>query len=145
MTQLYEDLIDVLEKEFTLCRQLVVLLQREKEIIVGLDPRELEMLLREKEEITTSIRFCDETRERILGKLGFGKKTISEIAEIAEPDYRERLTAIASRFTSIIHSISELNRFNSILIEKSLYYIKTSYNFLSTFDVTAHKKISLEA
>lgn len=145
MTQLYEDLIEVLEKEFTLCKELVVLLQQEKDVIVSLDPRELEKLLQEKEAITSGIRMCDETREGILEALGFRKKTISEISMIAEADYRERLTAIASRFKSIIYSISELNRFNSRLIEKSLYFIKTSYNFLNTFDVSAHQKISVEA
>ncbi|MFZ6008682.1 MAG: flagellar protein FlgN [Nitrospirota bacterium] len=145
MTHLYEDLIDVLEKEFSLCTQLVELLQKEKDVIASLDPRALELLLGDKEAITTQIRVCDETREKILDNLGFKNKTISEVAGMAESSYRERLTSIASKFTSIIHSISELNRFNSILIEKSLYYIKTSYNFLNNFDVSARRKISVEA
>ncbi|MCL5063139.1 MAG: flagellar protein FlgN [Nitrospirae bacterium] len=145
MTQLYEDLINALEKEFSLCTQMVELLQREKDVIVSLDPRALESLLSDKEAITTQIRVCDETRERILDALGFKNKTISEVARMADSGYREKLTAIASKFTSIIHSISELNRFNSVLIEKSLYYIKTSYNFLSSFDVSARQKISVEA
>ncbi len=144
MTHLYEDLIDVLEKEFSLCTQLVELLQKEKDVIASLDPRALELLLGDKEAITTQIRVCDETREKILDNLGFKNKTISEVAGMAESSYRERLTSIASKFTSIIHSISELNRFNSILIEKSLYYIKTSYNFLNNFDVSARRKISVE-
>lgn len=145
MTRLYEDLIDVLEKEFSLCTQLVELLQKEKDVVASLDPRALELLLGDKEAITTQIRVCDETREKILDNLGFKNKTISEVAGMAESSYRERLTSIASKFTSIIHSISELNRFNSVLIEKSLYYIKTSYNFLNNFDVSARRKISLEA
>jgi flagellar biosynthesis/type III secretory pathway chaperone len=124
---------------------MVELLQREKDVIVSLDPRALESLLSDKEAITTQIRVCDETRERILDALGFKNKTISEVARMADSGYREKLTAIASKFTSIIHSISELNRFNSVLIEKSLYYIKTSYNFLSSFDVSARQKISVEA
>lgn len=145
MTHLYDDLIDVLEREFSLCTQLIELLQKEKDVIVSLDPKALEALLREKEAITNSIRVCDETREVILQKLGFKSKTISEVAEIAEDGYREKLTDIASKFKSVIHTISELNRFNSILIEKSLYYIKTSYNFLNTFDVGARQRISVEA
>ncbi|MBI5212799.1 MAG: flagellar protein FlgN [Nitrospirae bacterium] len=145
MTHLYEDLINVLEKEFFLCTQLVELLQREKDVIVSLDPAALEALLKDKEAITVEIKLCDEARERILDALGFENKTISEVADIAAHGFRERLSSIASKFTAIIHSISELNRFNSVLIEKSLYYIKTSYNFLNTFDVGAHQKISVEA
>jgi flagellar biosynthesis/type III secretory pathway chaperone len=145
LIQLYEDLIEVLEREFSLCVQLVELLQREKDVIVSLDPKALETLLSDKETITSKIRICDETREKILDALGFKNKTISEIARMSENGYTERLTAIASKFTAIIHSISELNRFNSKLIEKSLYHIKTSYSFLSTFDVSPHQKISVEA
>lgn len=145
MTKLYEDLIDVLEKEFSLCTQLVELLQKEKDVIVSLDPTALQALLGKKEAVTTMIRVCDETREKILESIGFKNKTISEVAEMAENGYRERLTGIASKFKSIINSISELNRFNNILIEKSLYYIKTSYNFLNTFDIAPRQKISVEA
>ncbi|GER94493.1 hypothetical protein A45J_2256 [hot springs metagenome] len=145
MTHLYEDLINVLEREFALCTQLVELLQKEKDIIVSLDPKALEQLLNDKEAITTQIKVCDEAREKILDNLGFKNKTITEVAGMAEGSFRERLSDIALRFTSIINSISELNKFNSILIEKSLYYIKTSYNFLNNFDVTPRQKISVEA
>ncbi|MBI3592380.1 MAG: flagellar protein FlgN, partial [Nitrospirae bacterium] len=121
MTHSYEELISILEKEFSLCSRLVELLQKEKDVIVSLDPKALEQLLIEKEEITASIRVCDEARERILERLGFKNKTISEVAAIAEIDYRDKLTDIASKFKAIIHSITELNRFNTKLIEKSLY------------------------
>jgi flagellar biosynthesis/type III secretory pathway chaperone len=137
-------LIDVLEKELSLCVQLIELLQKEKDVIVSLDPRALELLLCDKELITAKIRVCDETRDRILTSLGFKDKTITEVAAAAEGIYRDRLADIASRFSAIIHSISELNRFNSVLIEKSLYYIKTSYNFLYSFDITPKQKVSME-
>ena len=145
MTHLYEQLVDTLEKEFALCTKMVELLQQERDIIISLDPKALEQLLQEKEAITRGIKICDEERERILSDLGHKNKTISEVAELSGPDYRDRLSGISSKFTSIIHSITELNTFNSKLIERSLYYIKTSYNFLSTFDVIAQQKISVEA
>lgn len=145
MTHLYEDLINILEKEFALCTKMVELLQVEKDVIVSLDPKALEQLLIDKEAITSGIRECDEARERILESLGFDNKTISEVARMAEAVYRDELTNIASKFTSIIHTITELNKFNSRLIEKSLYYIKTSYNFLNTFNVNPQQKISVEA
>ena len=145
MIQLYEDLIDVLEKEFSFCAQLVDLLQKEKDVVVSLDPIALEQLLAQKEVISTNIRICDEARERILERLGFKNKTISQVAAVAVGDYKDKLTAIASKFTSVIHSITELNKFNGKLIEKSLYYVKASYKFLNSFGITAHQKISVEA
>lgn len=145
MTQRYEELIDVLEKEFSLCTRLVELLQQEKEIITSLDPEALERQLRDKEAITAGIRMCDEARERMLRELGFSGKTLYEVSKAADTKYGERLSDIASKFSSIIHSITELNRFNSLLIEKSLFYVKTSYNFLNTFDISARQKVSMEA
>ncbi len=145
MIQLYEELITILEKEFDLCTQLVVLLQKEKDVIVSLDPIALEQLLGEKESISVNIRMCDEARERILERLGFKNRTISEVAAVAAGGYKDILTDIASKFTSVIHSITELNKLNGKLIEKSLYYVKASYNFLNTFGVSARQKISVEA
>ena len=145
MIQLYEELIIILEKEFGLCTQLVDLLQKEKDVIVSLDPTALEQLLAEKESVSANIRMCDEARERILSRLGFANKTISQVAAVADDKYREKLKDIASRFTSVIHSITELNKLNGKLIEKSLYYVKASYNFLNTFGITGRRKISVEA
>lgn len=145
MIQLYEELITILEKEFVLCTQLVGLLQKEKDVIVSLDPNALEQLLGEKESISTNIRMCDEARERILERLGFNNKTISQVASVADDEYRDKLKGIASRFTSVIHSITELNKLNGKLIEKSLYYVKASYNFLNAFGISPRQKISVEA
>jgi flagellar biosynthesis/type III secretory pathway chaperone len=145
LIQLYEELITILEKEFVLCTQLVGLLQQEKDVIVSLDPNSLEQLLREKESISTNIRMCDEARERILERLGFNNKTISQVASAADDEYRDKLKNIASRFTSVIHSITELNKLNGKLIEKSLYYVKASYNFLNAFGISPRQKISVEA
>ncbi len=145
MIPLYEELLRILEKEFELCAQLVVLLQKEREVIVGLDPAALELLLREKEIIITGIRLCDESRERALSSLGFSGRTISDIAQLAEIDYRDRLSSIASKFKAIVSSIAELNRFNSVLIEKSLQYVKTSYNFLDSFGIQPKRQLSVEA
>jgi len=145
LIQLYEELITILEKEFVLCTKLVGLLQKERDVIVSLDPNALEKLLGEKESISTDIRMCDEARERILERLGFSNKTISQVASVADDEYRDKLKDIASRFTSVIQSITELNKLNGKLIEKSLYYVKASYNFLNTFGISARQKISVEA
>ncbi|MFO0752696.1 MAG: flagellar protein FlgN [Thermodesulfovibrionales bacterium] len=145
MTHSYENLLAVLEKEFSLCTRLLELLQQEREVVASLDPEALELLLREKEVVTSGIKVCDEARERVLGELGFKDLTICEVSERAEAAYREPLASLASRFTALIHSITEQNTLNSMLIEKSLYYIKTSYNFLNTFEVSAPQKVSVEA
>lgn len=144
MTRLYDELLKILEKEYALCAELVELLRTERDIIVSLDPGALESLLKEKEHITYNVRLCDDRREEILTDLGLGGKTVSEIAFMADEEYRQRLTELTVRFKSIINTISELNRFNRLLIEKSLRYIKTSYSFLNSYNISGQRSISLE-
>ncbi len=144
-TNLYEELIAVLEREFDLCSDLVALLQKEKDVIAGLDTVALDGHLRDKELVTAKIQVLEDSRERILQSLGFTDKTLSEVAASAEPNYKERLSFIASKFKSIANSIKELNTLNSLLIDKSLFYIKSSRNFLSTFGINPKQRVSMEA
>jgi hypothetical protein len=140
----YEDLITVLEREFDLCSEMVALLQREKDIIASLDLEALDRHVREKELVASKISICEEARAQVLQLLGLRDKTLTEIAAVAEPGYSERLVFIASKFKSITSSISELNTLNGLLIEKSLFCIKSSRRFLDTFGITASSRISVE-
>jgi flagellar biosynthesis/type III secretory pathway chaperone len=144
LTKSYEDLIVILEKEFDLLSAMVDLLQKEKDVIAGLDIVALDNHTREKELIAAKIKICEEARERVLQSLGFEDKTLTQIAAVAGPVYSERLSFIASKFKSITHSISELNTLNGLLIEKSLFYIKSSSRFLDTFGITASNRVSVE-
>jgi len=144
-TNSYEELIDVLECEFTLCSDLVALLQKEKDVIAGFDNEAFDAHLRNKELVSAKISVCEELRVKMLTSLGMESKTLSEVAAGAGPDYGERLSLIASKFKSITDSIVELNNLNSMLIEKSLFYIRSSQNFLKTFGINPCSSISLEA
>jgi flagellar biosynthesis/type III secretory pathway chaperone len=140
----YEDLITVLEQEFDLCSEMVTLLQKEKDIIAGLDLEALERHLREKELVASKISVCEEARARVLQALGLQNKTLTEIAAAAGSDYGERLSFISSKFKSITNSIAELNTLNGLLIERSLFYVKSSRRFLDTFGIAASSRISVE-
>ncbi|HMK61520.1 MAG TPA: flagellar protein FlgN [Dissulfurispiraceae bacterium] len=144
-TSSYENLITVLEQEFSLCSDMVTLLQKEKDVITGFDNEALDDHIRHKELVAAKISVCEEARERMLLSLGMPGKTLSEVAMSADPVYSERLSSISSRFKSIANSISELNTLNSLLIEKSLLHIRSSRNFLKTFGINPSSRISLEA
>ncbi len=144
-TNSYDDLITILEQEFSLCSDMVTLLQKEKDVIAGLDTEALDNHLREKELIAAKISVCEEARERMLQSFGLPDKTLSEVAVAAGPANFDRLSSLASRFKSITHSIAELNTLNSLLIEKSLFYVRSSRNFLKTFGINLISRISMEA
>jgi len=144
-TSSFEELIDVLEREFALCSDLVALLQREKDVIAGLDTEALDTHLRDKELVSAKINICEEARERTLRSLGMANSSLAEVAAGAGPEYGTRLSLIASKFKAITNSIAELNTLNSMLIEKSLFHIRNSRNFLNTFGINPQSRISMEA
>jgi flagellar biosynthesis/type III secretory pathway chaperone len=145
LTNSYEDLITILEREFILCSEMVTLLQEEKDIMAGMDLEALDNHVIEKQLIAAKISMCEEARERMLLSLGMQGRTLSEIALTAGPDYHDRLAMLASKFKSITHSIAELNNLNGLLIERSLFYIKSSSRFLDSLGIKAIGKISVEA
>ncbi len=145
MIHLYDELERILTKEYDLCVELIELLKREKDVITRLNAGELEELLREKEMITFRIKNCDEIRDKVLGELGLSNRTLKEVALSTEGERKDRLLCLAEEFTLVIQNIRDLNKINSMLIAKSLHYIKTSYNFLSTFNINPREKLSVEA
>jgi|WetSurMetagenome_2_1015567.scaffolds.fasta_scaffold00497_8 flagellar biosynthesis/type III secretory pathway chaperone len=143
-TSSYENLITILEKEFALLSGMVELLQKEKDVITGIDISALNNHIRNKELVVAKINVCEEARERELKSLGLSGRKLSQIAAEAGSDYRDRLLSIVSRFKAITCSIAELNKLNSLLIEKSLFYIRSSSRFLETFGFKASGKVSME-
>jgi flagellar biosynthesis/type III secretory pathway chaperone len=143
-TKSYENLITILEKEFDLLSGMVDLMQKEKDIITGVDMSALDNHIRNKELVAAKINVCEEVRERELKSLGLSGRKLSQIAAEAGPDYRDRLLSIVSRFKAIACSIAELNKLNGLLIDKSLFYIRSSRRFLETFGFTVSGKVSLE-
>jgi len=145
LTHLYDQLDEILQREYDLCVEMIELLKREKDVITRLNANELEQLLREKEMLTFKIKRCDEQRDRLLAEMGLEHKTLKEVALMAEGERRDKMLALSEEFTRVIQTIRDLNRINSMLIAKSLHYIKTSYNFLTTFNINPREKLSVEA
>jgi flagellar biosynthesis/type III secretory pathway chaperone len=144
LTNSYENLITILEKEFELLSGMVELLQKEKDVITGSDISALDNHIRNKELVAAKIAVCEEARLRELKSLGLSGKKLSDIAAESGTDYRDRLLFIVSRFKAISSSIAELNKLNGLLIDKSLFYIRSSRRFLETFGVKVNGKVSME-
>jgi flagellar biosynthesis/type III secretory pathway chaperone len=144
LTRSYDNLITILEKEFDLLVGVVELLQKEKDVITSNNLDNLNNHVREKETVFARIRACEDVRTRELKSLGLSKSKLSEIAETAGPESKERLALIVSKLKSVSGSITELNKLNGLLIEKSLFYIRNSRRFLETFGITPKGKVSVE-
>lgn len=144
MTHLYEALVQELKKELELCKQMTELLELEKDVIPMLDYKALQDIITKKQEITSKIKEADIKRNKLMSELGFKGKTLADISGLVAVEYQGVFEDLANDFKQELKAISELNSFNSRLIEKSLFYLKTSFNFLSTFNIAPKQRISVE-
>ncbi len=140
-----ERLVSLLEEELDLMGELLDLMRVEGEVVASLDVERIDSHLKSKGEIVNSIRRLDGEREKLLDEMGMKGKTLKEVAGEVDGESRERLLKLASEFQEKLREICELNRLNSMLIEKSLLYVSSSFKFLENFGITPKGRVCLEA
>lgn len=114
-------------------RELLGLLQREKECLIDLDATGIESISKEKDTTILRLRLLEEERINLLKRFseenGIEGLTLQRLYELTGD---ESLKGLRLQLISILQSIEELNEFNGILIERSLGFIRGSLEFLKT-------------
>ena len=137
LNSILEDLLTSLDKETALYQDLLLLLQREKEAVVGRALDDLNKSNKKKETLILQARVFEEARLVMLDKLGkqtgipSNKLTLSYLSDVVEEPYSTRLKAHRSNLLSLFHSIQDINRVNEGLISHSLDCIAGSWSLLS--------------
>ncbi|RMG57742.1 MAG: flagellar protein FlgN [Deltaproteobacteria bacterium] len=137
-----KELVSILEEELSLFDTLIELMTVEGEVVGSLDVERIDDHLRKKTELIERIRALDARREEILSREGCSGKSLREIARQWGDD---ELSRIAREFREKIERVTELNRINSLLIEKSLLYVSSSFRFLRDLGVNPKARVSVEA
>ena len=136
METLLDQLLALLAGEMGLYRDMILVLQSEKDAIIDADLEALEENTREKSNLTIKVRILEEQRLRTVEKLsaaldhpleGFN---LLQIAGLVGGPYAARLEACHSNFASLMQSMGELNRTNSELLTHSLKTVRESLGFL---------------
>lgn len=141
--KLLEDLISVLEKETLLYQEFLHLLKKERESISSFSEEHLNEIA-EKNELVAALRNAEGVRGVILSGLGdeFDVKdlelTISYLIERLDEPYSSRLKNCANSLSHMVGEVSEFNRDNGVLIERSLKYINDSIRLLSGLTEERH-------
>ena len=131
-----EPLLDVLEQEIHLYRDLLEVLQAEKQHMIDLALDRLRETQQRKEALLQRARDLEEARirltRRIAHHLGRGEgMPLREIIAQAPLPWRAPLERCRSNLISLIHSIGEINQVNAVLVERSLSYTRDSLRFLA--------------
>ena len=129
---------NILIEQISGYRLLLDLLRREREHLIKFSADGVEDLAKEKDTLVLKLRLLEEERFRLINKFTdenmiTGDKTLQKIYEITgDNDFQ----TMRLQLISLLQSISELNGFNRILIERSLILAKNASKFLHSFGLT---------
>lgn len=138
-----EELISILEKETLLYQSFLHILKEERGPIASFSVDHLNAIVSKKLELVAAIREAENTRGAIVGSMSDTMNvndiefTISYLIRILDAPYATKLKNCANKLSSMVMEVSEFNKDNGVLIERSLRYINDSIRILS--DCTREK------
>jgi len=138
---LHKELIEILDEEKALLANLYRIVSEERDAIVGLKYKELEGILRQKEETLMKLSLWEKERE----KLGLNKKSLYEI--ISESEHNEdfyKLRELYNSMRALLGAIGEIQKINEQLIDRSIFHIGMSLKFLESFGISPKQSFSKE-
>lgn len=128
-------IISILKEQVKTYRVLHDLLSKERTCLIEIDAEKVEAISKEKDTVIMRLRLLEEERQRLIRQFtednGFSRDI--NLDELGRITGNSAFSDLRSSMLSLLQGIEEMNRFNSILIERSLNHIKTTTNFFSLF------------
>lgn len=130
-----EAIKNILFEQINGYRSLMNILQRERAYLLNFNPSGIENLSKEKDNLILKLGLLEEERLRLLDiyskEAGIdGEMGLHRLYELTGD---EAFKVIRLQLISLIQAISELNEFNRILIDRSLNFLKGSFDALRTY------------
>lgn len=129
----------ILSEQVSGYRSLLDVLQRERASLLRFDPQGVESLSKEKDTIVLKLKLLEEERMRLVRAFS-SAHAIDDTAvfqKLAEVCGNDSFQSIRSQLISLLQSITELNSFNRVLIERSATVVKNALNFLGSVGITS--------
>ena len=136
MDRLLSELITILNKEIELHEELLLYLQRDRELLVSLCVDDIFENNKKKETCTIKVKMLEESKLLLVDRLSkhyaipYRELTLSKILSLVEDPYRTSLDTIRSKLIALMKNIKETNQGNSLILQDSLCYFKRSLDFL---------------
>ena len=148
MEALWEKLIDILEQEGALYRDILELSRHKTETIVEGKVTTLEQLTGVEHKMVMNAGRLEQQREETVNQLAESLKikpeqlNFSLVVEKTEGNIRDRFLSYRDEIAVTLKELKEVNDLNSHLIKKSLEYIDFSINLIagSSSEVTYNDK-----
>lgn len=128
-------IISILREQIKTYKVLHDLLSKERSSLINIDAEKVEAISKEKDTVIMRLRLLEEERQRLIRRFtednGFSRDI--NLDELGRVTGNSVFSDLRSSMLSLLQGIEEMNRFNSILIERSLNHIKATTNFFSLF------------
>jgi len=128
-------IISILREQVNSYKILLDLLIDERKSLVDIDADRIEDISKEKDTVVMRLKLLEEERQRLINEfaveLGVGSDiSLMDLGRLSE---NSLIPELRSQLLSLLQSIEEMNRFNSLLIDRSIQHIKTSSGFFNSF------------
>ncbi len=128
-------LTDILKEQINAYKVLNELLKKERKCLIDIESEKVEEISKEKDTVIMKLRLLEEERQRLTMQCADHNGLGSDInlEELGKATGNKEFPDLRSQLLSLLQSIEEMNRFNSILIDRSLNYLRTNTKFFSIF------------
>ncbi|XEQ98304.1 hypothetical protein SPX_31960 [Sporomusa paucivorans] len=137
VTAVWDKLILLLTQNLQIYQALLRLSQKKREVLVAVNPQDLEQLTKQEEMLIIEAGKLEKLRQTLTGELAAalslspGQTALAVLIEQAEAETAAKLRTISETFTGVTAELVELNAVNEKLIKQSLDYINYNINILS--------------
>ena len=138
-----DDFLNLLNGEAALYRELLSVLEDERNAIIRSNVGELGKTGKEKEKLLHKIRTIDEQRQIMIKDLAQSLRcshhglTITKLAELVETPYAVRFKRLCSNLLPLAKTVRDVNDGNKALLRHSVELVRSSFAFLNSL-ITAN-------
>ncbi|GBD95548.1 MAG TPA: flagellar protein FlgN [Nitrospirae bacterium] len=127
-------IIRILKEQINTYKMLHDLLKKERLCLVDINAEKIAEISKEKDTVIMRLRLLEEERIRLITKFGGDNEINGEINlnDLEKFTGNNMFKVLRSQLLSLLQNIEEMNKFNSILIDRSINYLRTTSGFINT-------------
>jgi flagellar biosynthesis/type III secretory pathway chaperone len=128
-------IISILKEQISAYKMLLELLKKERECLVNFDAEKVEEVSKEKDTVVMRLRLLEEERVRLIEKFAEDSNLSCNLnlEKMAKHTGDDTFSVLRSQMLSLLQIIDDMNKFNSILINRSIKYVRTTTSFFNSF------------
>jgi flagellar biosynthesis/type III secretory pathway chaperone len=128
-------IVSILIEQVKSYKILLNLLNDERKSLIEIDADRIENISKEKDTVVMRLRLLEEERQRLLAEFISDNNIENEISliELGKFIGNSQILELRSQLISLLQSIEEMNKFNTVLIDRSIQQVRTASSFFNSF------------